>query len=412
MNMPVSIDRNSPIPLHFQLAQVLRRKIESGAYGPGDKLPTELELVRDFSVSQITVRQSLDHLAKEKLISRERGRGTFVRAIPASPRRTSPADGAVRYRRIACIVPWSTESIFAELVIAVEHAAHDRGYQLILVNNRDNPEIEMVKLRELTDHGVDGIVWIVPTNNPNEAMMRKVRDGGGAIVGGVGAGGGASTVAPPDAASRRPIPIVLVDRRFPELGVDFVGSDNAAGVRQAVRHLAEECGCRNLVYIKERTRHMSATSERHDGMIAACRELVLPDPLVLSSRGKFAENGRLCARKLLPLAHQYDGAISQTANAGAAFIEELRSAGGLRAPQDLQVVCFDTNDPTIPCYPPMTSIRQRFDLIGEKAAEVLIGRIEGSISGAAQDYRVRTDLVVRQSTDPKIKAAREITAVV
>jgi GntR family transcriptional regulator len=66
------------IPLYYQLENLLREKINSGAFAAGDRLPTESELIRQYGVSRITVRQALTALAEEGLIERRQGRGTFV----------------------------------------------------------------------------------------------------------------------------------------------------------------------------------------------------------------------------------------------------------------------------------------------------------------------------------------------
>jgi GntR family transcriptional regulator len=66
------------VPLYYQLGSVLRAKIGSNEYLPGQRLPTEAELVKEYGVSRITVRQALVRLEKEGLIRREAGRGTFV----------------------------------------------------------------------------------------------------------------------------------------------------------------------------------------------------------------------------------------------------------------------------------------------------------------------------------------------
>lgn len=73
-----SVFASSQVPLYYQLASLLRNKISSGEFGVGAKIPTEAELVADYGVSRITVRQSLRSLEEEGLIRREAGRGTFV----------------------------------------------------------------------------------------------------------------------------------------------------------------------------------------------------------------------------------------------------------------------------------------------------------------------------------------------
>jgi GntR family transcriptional regulator len=72
------IERKSPIPLYYQLKQLLADRIARGEWQPGDMLPTEEQLQEQYNLSRTTVRQALKELEFEGLISRYRGRGTFV----------------------------------------------------------------------------------------------------------------------------------------------------------------------------------------------------------------------------------------------------------------------------------------------------------------------------------------------
>ncbi len=80
---------SSRIPLYYQLENVLREKISSGAFEPGDRMPTEIELIEQYGVSRITVRQALQALADDGLIERKQGRGTLVAARRSRKKRFS-----------------------------------------------------------------------------------------------------------------------------------------------------------------------------------------------------------------------------------------------------------------------------------------------------------------------------------
>ncbi|MCY4385217.1 MAG: GntR family transcriptional regulator [Nitrospinae bacterium] len=69
---------NEFIPYYYQIANLLRGKIESGELIEGMKLPKELDLSKHFGVSRVTLRQALAILEKEGLVTRERRKGTFV----------------------------------------------------------------------------------------------------------------------------------------------------------------------------------------------------------------------------------------------------------------------------------------------------------------------------------------------
>ena len=66
------------IPLYSRVATIIQNRIASGQYEPGERLPTEEELLQYYGVSKITVRNALSLLEAEGLITRTRGRGTFV----------------------------------------------------------------------------------------------------------------------------------------------------------------------------------------------------------------------------------------------------------------------------------------------------------------------------------------------
>ena len=72
------LDRNSFVPLYYQLQEALKQQIESGVWKAGDALPSEPALARRFRVSRVVVRQALAILEDDRQIVRIRGRGTFV----------------------------------------------------------------------------------------------------------------------------------------------------------------------------------------------------------------------------------------------------------------------------------------------------------------------------------------------
>jgi GntR family transcriptional regulator len=72
------VDRSSPVPLYFQIYELLEQAIVSGGAKPGVRISAEPELARHFGVSRSVVRQALARLENGGLVSRHRGHGSFV----------------------------------------------------------------------------------------------------------------------------------------------------------------------------------------------------------------------------------------------------------------------------------------------------------------------------------------------
>jgi GntR family transcriptional regulator len=74
----VSIDKNSPIPVYYQLKQDIKEQINQGIWKVGECIASEREITESYGVSRMTVRQALGELVLEGILIREKGKGTFV----------------------------------------------------------------------------------------------------------------------------------------------------------------------------------------------------------------------------------------------------------------------------------------------------------------------------------------------
>ncbi|MDP0494448.1 MAG: GntR family transcriptional regulator [Fusobacterium sp. JB021] len=72
------IDHNNPLPLYYQLANLIRKEIEQGLYKEGDKIPSERDLKEKFKISRVTVNKAINLLIEDGFLTRKRGQGTFI----------------------------------------------------------------------------------------------------------------------------------------------------------------------------------------------------------------------------------------------------------------------------------------------------------------------------------------------
>jgi GntR family transcriptional regulator len=76
--LDITLERNSPVPLYYQLAQSIEHAINTGVLAPGDRLENELSLTSRLGLSRPTARQAIQELVNKGLLVRKRGVGTQV----------------------------------------------------------------------------------------------------------------------------------------------------------------------------------------------------------------------------------------------------------------------------------------------------------------------------------------------
>ncbi len=84
-----------PLPKYARVVTELRRRIETGEYSPGDLLPSEAQLVREFGIGRTTIVRALQMLQTDGWITREHGLGSYVKARPAGEKNSTRLGRAV-----------------------------------------------------------------------------------------------------------------------------------------------------------------------------------------------------------------------------------------------------------------------------------------------------------------------------
>src|SRR5437879_895012 len=108
---PITIDRTSPVPLYFQLAQHFESAIRSGALKVGARLENEVRLAEMLGLSRPTVRAAFLYLANKGLVVRKRGAGTV-----AANERIDPK-----------VAPTSRDDPLAAALLTMERIAYDQA---------------------------------------------------------------------------------------------------------------------------------------------------------------------------------------------------------------------------------------------------------------------------------------------
>ncbi|HKN99463.1 MAG TPA: GntR family transcriptional regulator [Pseudonocardiaceae bacterium] len=173
----ITVDRSSPVPLYYQVAQVLERAIEAGDLVPGDRLENEIALAGSLGLSRPTMRRAIQYLVDRGLLVRKRGIGTQVvhRAVRRPIELTSLYDDLAREGRHP-----TTEVLRLDEVPASDTVARVLGVAA------GSPVVVMERLRHadgeplalLRNHLPAGIVPLTEETMRANGLYRSMRTAG------------------------------------------------------------------------------------------------------------------------------------------------------------------------------------------------------------------------------------------
>lgn len=355
--------------LYVQIEQSLRRIIASQALQAGDPLPTEAELCKQFRVSRSTIRQALSRLERDGLVTRMRGKGTFL-----SNAATADQTGAPRQKTIGLIACRKNDTLQMEILLGLESAAKSRDYSVVFSCSGDSSEGEAQEIERMLQRDVQGMVVMPVSNCTTTAGVQRLVD--------------------------RRVPLVLVDRYLSDLATDYVTSDNYTGTFRATEHLII-LGYRRLAFvcIGEGTLSTISVAMRYKGYCSALdayglHELIQPAHKI-DVEDKAAVAELLAGPKRLPRSSM-PPAIVAAHDAVALSFMRTASRQGYITPRDYAIVGFDDLPLASQISVPLTTVtQQRFEM-GFQAGHMLMDKIEGRVaSGGKRELPV--SLVVRES---------------
>lgn len=212
------VDKTADRPVFKQIADELRAQISSGAWAPGERIPSESQLMERYGVARMTVRQALGALKAEGLLLAEHGRGVFVRARPVVRRVAS--DRFARRQREAGQAAFIAE---AEGVGAPSVDELEVGYEVASAEVRDAlglPGRAKVLARRrrylLDDHPVELAQSYVPASLAKGTAIEVRHTGPGGIYARLEESGHALAEFTEEVAARMPTPEERTRLRLPE----------------------------------------------------------------------------------------------------------------------------------------------------------------------------------------------------
>jgi LacI family transcriptional regulator len=287
------------------------------------------------------------------------------KAIEALGFRPNAAARSLRVGRddaIGLVVENIADPFLAALTAAVEARMRDQGLFVIITSGGYDPRNERGAVESLVHRRVAGVV-LTPTSDDHSYLTGQ----------------------------RPSVPVVFVDRPPTNFGADTVLVDNEGGVRTATDHLIAH-GHRRIAFVGDRI-DLFTTRLRYQGFRAALAAAGIPlDEQLVRTDVVDAATAARATRELLSCSAPPTAVLSANARTSLGVVKGIRTEG----PPMVAHVCFDDFDGAESMSPPVTVVYQDPELMGRKAAELLLQRIA---AGARPQRRIvlPTQLIVRGS---------------
>jgi LacI family transcriptional regulator len=270
-------------------------------------------------------------------------------------------------RTLGLIITDIGNPFFPELVRAVEEAARERDYGVLLCNSGEDPEREGAYLELLAERRVDGVVIA------SSGVGRRHRAW----------------------LAKAPLPVVLVNCASPGVPLPTILSDNRAGAALAIGHLIA-LGHRRIAHITAPSRN-EAAAERLEGARNALRAAGLdPAALLVAEGDGHVGGGAAAAERLLEADRRLTAIFAYNDLTAIGAIRGIRGCG-LRVPDDVSVVGFDDVDLAAFADPPLTTVSQATASMGRWAVAQLLDRLRGG-PPTTETVMLPVHLEIRSST--------------
>ncbi|MFN8663590.1 MAG: LacI family DNA-binding transcriptional regulator [Thermomicrobiales bacterium] len=333
--------------------------------------PTQADVARLAAVSQPLVSYVLSGDPNAPVAAETRAR--VLAAISELGYVPSHAARSLRSQKaltIGAIIPDITNPFYPAFARGIQNVAESQGYDLIAYNSDGLLERERKFMESALAGRVDGVIL-----SPFQISMDELAD-----------------------VAEKNIPVVALTSRKPVGGrapVDTVHVNSVAAARQAVEHLIQRGHQRIGMIAGE-----AGTPPREDRVLGYLQALeaagMRADEMLVRGADFNEEGGYRAALDLLQISPRPTAIFAANDLMAMGAMGALFEAG-LRIPQDMAIVGFDDIPAARLLAPPLTTVAQYPDRLGERTAELLLERLRGEGPPHSREIMMLAELVVRES---------------
>ncbi len=333
---------------------------------------TMKDIARDLGVSIATVSRALKDSPRISASQKERIRD-YAEAHNFCPNLLGEA---LRYSKvmpmkvIGVIVPEFVHYYFASVLTGIEEEARARGYRIMVALSDEKYEREVRICDDFYKNKVCGIIVSEAKDTIQYAHFQRIIDKG--------------------------VPLVFYDRICTGVNSSRVVVDDYMGAFTAVKHLIDT-DCHRIAFYGA-SMSMEISKNRFNGYKDALLQNGLPFDEDLVRLCDNREAAEAITPDMLDMKNPPDAFFTVNDEAAIGILYTAKRLG-YNVPKDISICGFTNGSLAVACDPPLTSVEQRGKLVGEEAANILIGQVEGVIPKDKIEKRiVRTRLVIRGTT--------------
>ena len=271
---------------------------------------------------------------------------------------------------IGVIIPEFAHYYFSSILSGIEEEASAHGYRIMVAQSNEQYEREVKICKSFYENKVCGIIVSQAKDTHRYDHFQQLIDTG--------------------------IPLVFYDRICTGVNASRVVVDDYMGAFNAVSHLIET-GCNRIAYYGS-AMTLEISKNRYNGYKdALLKHGIQPDPELV----RLCDN-RTDAESITPEMLNSSAppngffAVNDDTAIGILFTAKRM---GFRVPEDISICGFTNGQRAVACDPMLTTVEQRGTKVGEEAADILIGHVEGTIPPGKIERRIiRTRLIIRGTT--------------
>lgn len=332
------------------------------------KKATIHDIARELDINASTVSRGLADSPRVKAKTKELIR---AKAIEMGYSRNHLASNLRRKKTftLGVIVPNISRYFFSTAIGGMEQVASQQGYNLIICQSHDSATREAQLVETLLANQVDGLMISIALESSDRAHLKRIED--------------------------FDKPVVFFDRACDIISAHNVLIDDYARAFEATEELIQK-GCKRIAHFAGEG-DVSIYSERIKGYQAALQKHGLESKEEWIMRSKLKKHdGEELAYKLLSMNPRPDGIFSANDIAAISALEAMREAT-ISIPEDIKIFGFSGEPISAFTSPSLSTVDQNPELLGNKAAEILLKQINGEEIPESPTV-IESKLITRQSS--------------